>query len=200
MDKLYQQSQESKIFTDLIKLIASPENIKLAYRNMKRNGGSVTPGTDGLTIKDIERWTENKLVRKIQGKLAWYKPKPVRRKEIPKPNGKMRPLEIPCLLDRIVQQCILQILEPICEAKFHSYSNGFRPNRSAEQAIAQCAQLVNMQKIYFVVDADIKGFFDNVDHCKLRQQMWEMGIRDKKPLCIISEMLKAPVSMPDGHV
>lgn len=200
MDELYKESKEGKIFTNLMNLIAHPENIKLAYRNIKRNGGSVTPGTDRLTIKDIERWTEDELVRKIKGKLTWYKPKPVRRKEIPKPNGKTRPLGIPCLLDRIVQQCILQILEPICEAKFYERSNGFRPNRSVEQAMAQCYKIINQQKLYFVVDVDIHGFFDNVDHCKLRQQIWQMGIRDKKLLCIISEMLKAPIAMPDGSI
>lgn len=76
----------------------------------------------------------------------------------------------------------------------------FRPNRSAENAIAQCYKMINLQKLYFVVDVDIKGFFDNVNHTKLIQQIWHMGIRDKKLLCIIREMLKAPIIMPDGTV
>lgn len=199
-DKLYSESKEGKTFTNLMELIARPENIELAYRNIKRNHGSQTPGTDRLTIDDIEKWSNEKLISIIQSKLSWYKSKPVRRKEIPKPNGKTRPLGIPCMLDRIVQQCILQILEPICEAKFYYRSNGFRPNRSAEQAIAQCEQMINLQKLHYVVDVDVKGFFDNVDHCKLRKQMWAMGIRDKKLLCVISEMLKAPILMPDGSM
>lgn len=91
-------------------------------------------------------------------------------------------------------------MEPICEAKFYERSNGFRPNRSAENAIAQCYKMINLQKLYFVVDVDIKGFFDNVNHTKLIQQIWHMGIRDKKLLCIIREMLKAPIIMPDGTV
>ena len=91
-------------------------------------------------------------------------------------------------------------MEPICEAKFYERSNGFRPNRSAENAIAQCYKMINLQKLYFVVDVDIKGFFDNVNHTKLIQQIWHMGIRDKKLLCIIREMLKAPIVMPDGTV
>lgn len=199
-DRLYSNSKEGKTFTNLMELITRPENIELAYRNIKRNHGSQTPGTDRLTIADIERWSVEKLVSIIQSKLSWYKPKPVRRKEIPKPNGKMRPLGIPCMLDRIVQQSILQIIEPICEAKFFYRSNGFRPNRSAEQAIAQCGQMINLQKLHYVVDVDVKGFFDNVDHCKLKKQMWEMGIRDKKLLCVISEMLEAPILMPDGSM
>ena len=69
--------------------------ILLAYRNIKRDNGSTTPGVDKLTIEDIEKWTEDKLVSVIRSKLAWYKPKPLRRKEIPKPNGKIRPLGIP---------------------------------------------------------------------------------------------------------
>lgn len=107
---------------------------------------------------------------------------------------------VPTIVDRLVQQCILQVMEPICEAKFYERSNGFRPNRSAENAIAQCYKMINLQKLYFVVDVDIKGFFDNVNHTKLIQQIWHMGIRDKKLLCIIREMLKAPIVMPDGTV
>ena len=196
-DKLYADSKANKSFDNLMPYITSRQNILLAYRNIKRNTGSKTPGVDGLTIKDIEKWPENKLVTTIQAKLAWYKPKPVRRKEIPKPNGKTRPLGIPTFIDRLVQQCILQIMEPICEAKFHERSNGFRPNRSAENALAQCYKLIQQQNLYYVVSTDIEGFFDNVDHCKLRKQLWKIGIQDKKLLCIISEMLKAPIVLPD---
>ena len=112
----------------------------------------------------------------------------------------MRPLGIPTIWDRLVQQCILQVLDPICEAKFFERSNGFRPNRSAEQAIAQCMKLIQKQHMYFVVDVDIKGFFDNVDHPKLMRQMWALGIRDKRLLCIIKAMLKAPIQMPNGSI
>ena len=103
------------------------------------------------------------------------------------------------LWDRIVQQCILQILEPICEAKFSDRSNGFRPNRSAEHAIAQAYAFMQKSHLHYVVDIDIKGFFDNVSHSKLMKQMWNMGIQDKKLLCVIKEMLKAPIVLPNGE-
>lgn len=199
-DKLYSDSQNGKIFTNLLEVISSEENIRLAYRNIKKNGGSSTTGIDKLSIKDIENMSIESYVNIIKRKLTWYKPKPVKRIEIPKPNGKMRPLGIPTIVDRLVQQCILQVLEPICEAKFFERSNGFRPNRSAEQAIAQCYKMIQLQNLHFVVDIDIKGFFDNVNHSKLIKQMWNLGIRDKKLLCIIKEMLKAPIVMPDGKV
>lgn len=199
-DKLYADSQNNKVFTDLYKIIISDENIKLAYRNIKRNKGSTTAGVDKKNILDLEKLPQDKFIASVKKKLAYYKPKPVKRVEIPKPNGKKRPLGIPAIWDRVVQQCILQVLEPICEAKFFERSNGFRPNRSAENAIAQCYRMIQKQNLHFVVDIDIKGFFDNVNHSKLKKQMWKMGIRDKKLLCIISEMLKAPIVMPDGRV
>ena len=197
-DNLYAKSKQGDVFTNLVEIISSEENIRLAYRNIKHNLGSNTSGVDRLSIKDIERLSTEKLVEIIQRKIQYYKPKPVRRVEIPKPNGKTRPLGIPTIVDRLVQQCILQVLEPICEAKFHERSNGFRPNRSAEHALAQCYRMIQRQNLHFVVDIDIKGFFDNVNHSKLIRQMWALGIRDKRLICIIKEMLKAPIVMPDG--
>lgn len=197
-DKLYADSKTGKIFTNLVEIITSRDNILLAYRELKRNKGSMTAGTDKLNIRDIEKIPTDDFVCAVQKKLDWYAPRPVKRVEIPKDNGKTRPLGIPSIWDRIVQQCILQVLEPICEAKFHERSNGFRPNRSTEQAIAQCMRMIQIQNLHFVVDIDIEGFFDNVNHAKLRKQMWTMGIRDKSLLCIISKMLKAPIVMPDG--
>lgn len=197
-DNLYAKSKTQAVFTDLMPLILSEENIMLAYRNIKRNTGSRTAGVDHLTMKHIEKLSREEVVSKVRHKLAWYTPKPVRRVEIPKPNGKMRPLGIPAIWDRLIQQCILQVLDPICEAKFHDRSNGFRPNRSTEHAIAQCMKMIQVQHLHFVVDVDIQGFFDNVNHAKLVRQMWTLGIRDERLLCIIKQMLKAPVVLPDG--
>lgn len=198
-DELYEKSQKGHKFSNLFEIIASDENIKLAYRNIKRNKGSKTAGVDGLTIKNVKKFSEEKFLEIIKKKLAWYSPKAVKRVEIPKLDGRKRPLGIPTIMDRIVQQCILQVLEPICEAKFHERSNGFRPNRSAEHAIAQCYKMIQQQNLHFAVDIDIKGFFDNVDHAKLIKQMWNMGICDKKLLCIVKEMLKAPIVLPIGE-
>ena len=195
-DKLYADSQKGKEFKHLVEIIALPENIRLAYRNIKANHGSKTAGTDGRTIKDLERLPDEKLVALVQRKLDWYQPQSVRRVEIPKGNdpAKVRPLGIPTILDRLIQQCVLQILEPICEAKFHEHSYGFRPNRCQEHAIALVYKNIQVSHCYFVVDIDIKGFFDNVSHGKLLKQMWTLGIRDKKLLSILSAMLKAEVA------
>lgn len=193
-DKLYEQSLNKQNFHKLIDIIIEKENILLAYRNIKKNNGSKTAGTDKMTIKDIEKWDTEQLLKCIRKKFEWYKPKPIRRVEIPKPNGKTRPLGIPTIIDRIVQQCILQVLEPICEAKFHERSYGFRPCRSANNAIAQTYACIQLYNLHYVVDIDIKSFFDNVNHGKLLKQMWTLGIRDKKLISIISTMLKAEIA------
>ena len=197
-DGLYADSKKDKIFNHLMEIIESEENIKLAYRTIKTNTGSDTAGVDKRTINDLAKLSEEEYVRLIRKQFSCYHPRPVKRVEIPKPNGKTRPLGIPTIVDRVVQQCILQVMEPICEAKFSDNSYGFRPNRSAEHAIAQCMRLIQVQHMYHVVDLDIKGFFDNINHTKLIRQIWALGIRDKKLLCIIKEMLKAPVILPNG--
>ena len=193
-DRLYRDSKDGKEFCNLIEVITMPENIRMAYRNLKKNHGSHTPGTDKKTINDIEKLSDEQLIGKIQEKFRWYRPQSVRRVEIPKGNGKVRPLGIPTIMDRLVQQCVLQVLEPICEAKFHEHSYGFRPNRSTGNAIAQTYKNMQMSHLHYVVDIDIKGFFDNVNHGKLLKQLWTLGIRDKKLISIISTMLKAEVA------
>ena len=194
LDELYEKSKSDCKFVDLISIIASEENIKLAYRNIKKNKGSKTHGTDGKTIADLEKWQTDTLIKHIRKKLAFYQPQAVRRVEIPKANGKTRPLGIPTIIDRLIQQCIYQVLEPIAEAKFHERNNGFRPNRSVEHAMAQVYKMIQTQHLYYVIDIDIKSFFDNVQHGKLLKQLWTLGIRDKRLLKIISVMLKAEVA------
>ncbi|MEB7773587.1 group II intron reverse transcriptase/maturase [Kurthia gibsonii] len=181
-------------------LINSRDNILLAYRNIKRNNGSPTPSTDGITIEDIGKLNEHDFLNIVRKRFKTYRPRPVRRVEIPKANGKTRPLGIPSIWDRIAQQCILQILEPICEAKFNKHSYGFRPNRSTEHAIADLSVRINRGFLHYIVDVDIKSFFDEVSHNKLMQQLWTIGIRDKQLLVIIRKMLKAPISLPNGEI
>ena len=192
-DQLYDSSFNSKPIKKLYQFIVLKQNILLAYRNIKRNSGSKTPGVDGITILDIEKLEENEFVEIIRTKLSNYQPGVVRRVYIPKRNGKQRPLGIPNLYDRIIQQCIKQVLEPIVEAKFFKHSYGFRPLRSVEQAMGRLHSVINNVQLHYVVDVDIKGFFDNVNHQLLRRQIWNMGIQDTKVLAIISKILKAEI-------
>lgn len=193
-DELYTQSKNGNNFYKLLEIIGSEQNICLAYRNLKTNSGSKTAGTDGLTIDDIKHLCDEDIIKKVQSSLDNYQPKSVRRVFIPKSGSdKMRPLGIPCIWDRLVQQCILQVLEPICEPKFHNHSYGFRANRSAHHTLGRVTSLINISKYHYCVDIDIKGFFDNVNHGKLLKQIWTLGIRDKRLICIISKMLKAEI-------
>lgn len=201
-DELYQKSQNGEVFENLMDLILSRDNILLAYRNIKANKGSYTAGTDKKNITDIGSQTPDDVVKRVRfivtGSEHGYRPKPVRRKDIPKPNGETRPLGIPCIWDRLIQQCIKQIMEPICEAKFSNNSYGFRPNRSVEHAINRTYTMLQMMNLHYVIEFDIKGFFDNVNHSKLIRQIWSLGIHDKTLIFIIKRILTAPIKMPDN--
>lgn len=191
---LYEESKQGKQFNNLYPLITSEENIKLAYRNLKNNKGSNTAGTDNKTIRHLSVMDGNTLVETVRYRLKNYMAQSVKRVEIPKGNGKMRPLGIPTIMDRLIQQCFLQVLEPICEAKFYGSSYGFRPNRSCEQAIAHAMKYMQQVNLHYVVDIDIKSFFDHVSHRKLLRQLWSIGITDSRILAIIAKMLKAEVA------
>ena len=128
--QLYEDSLNGNIFDRLMPMIVSEQNIILAYRNICKNKGSFTAGVDGKVITDIQKYPIQTVVQKVRNKLIYYQPKKVRRTYIDKGNGKQRPLGIPSIWDRLIQQCVLQILEPICEAKFHERSNGFRDRKS----------------------------------------------------------------------
>ena len=201
---LYERAKNDEIFTNLMPLVLSRENILIAYRNIKNNTGSKTSGTDKLTIADIGKLTLEEVTAKVNfivsGKKKGYRPKPLRRKDIPKPDGSTRPLGIPCIWDRLIQQCFKQILEPICEAHFSKHSYGFRPNCSVENAIADAELRMQRGHLHYVIEFDIKGFFDNVNHSKLIRQMWTLGIKDKHFLGKILRMLKAPIKIPKGDL
>lgn len=203
-DSLYAKSKEGQVFPKLMDLILKDENILLAYRNIKSNNWSKATGTDGFNISDISKLSPTEVINKVKfimvGSQHGYRPKPVRRKEIPRTSGETRPIGIPCIWDRLIQQCIKQVLEPICEAKFSDNSFGFRPIKSAEHAIARTYRMIQMSNLYHVIELDINNFFDNVDHKKLIKQMWAFGIQDKKLIWLIKTMLKSPVRMDDGSI
>lgn len=137
-----------------------------AWKRVKENQGS--SGVDGIRIKDIETIGIEKYLREIQRELmdGRYVPSPVKRVMIPKPDGKQRPLGIPTVRDRIVQMATKIAIEPVFEADFKNCSYGFRPKRSAKQALEVVRKACN-NKGYYVVDADIQTFFDNVNQEKL---------------------------------
>lgn len=190
---LYERSKQGETFNRLYELITSRENILLAFRTIKSNKGSKTQGLDGKTIVDIKKLKDNEIVDKVQRILSNYQPKKVKRVYIPKPNGDKRPLGIPSIMDRLIQQCFKQVLEPIAESKFYKHSYGFRPLRSTHHAMARVQYLINQTSLHYVVDIDIKGFFDNINHTLLLKQLWNIGIQDRQVLKIISKMLKAEI-------
>ena len=180
--------------TELCRKMLSPQNIALAAKNVKRNGGS--GGIDGVQTEDLyaylkENWPrieELILTRK-------YKPQPVRRKEIQKENGGVRRLGIPCLIDRVIQQAMVQVLQPVFEPTFSDYSYGFRPHRSAEDAVRQ-AQVYMAEGYTHVVDLDLSKFFDTINH-DLLMTLIDQQIEDKDIRRLIFEYLKCGV-MDDG--
>ena len=149
---------------DLLTHILSPNNMNLAYKRVVRNAGS--GGIDGMEAKELLpylRSHKEELVKSLaDGK---YRPNPVRRVEIPKDNGKKRPLGIPTVVDRLVQQSIAQVLQPLYEPQFSSSSFGFRPYRGAHQALRSAQCIIN-EGNRFCIDLDLEQFFDNVNRDK----------------------------------
>jgi group II intron reverse transcriptase/maturase len=192
LDKLYEQAKTNTRFKDLMSIITSQNNIALAFRNIKGNKGSKTKGVNQTTIKEIAKQEKADYIEETKKRMEYFQPHEIRRVEIEKENGTKRPLGIPTMEDRLIQQSIKQVLEPIAEAKFYQHSYGFRPNRSTHHAITR-AQKLAFSGYHYIVSIDIKGFYDNVNHGKLLKQLWSMGICDKKLIRIIAKMLKAPI-------
>ena len=160
-----------------------------------RTGGKAT-GVDGVTVAEIEA-NHRKYLYPLWNRLAsgCYMPPPVREKSIPKGNGKERILGIPTILDRVAQEVIRAELEPLVEPKFLPSSFGYRPRKSAHQALEQCAK--NCWERWYVVDLDIKGFFDNISHERMMEALRRHT--DKKHILLYSERwLKAQVMKPNG--
>ena len=195
-DFLYAKSQENKMFTGLLEAVSSEITIVTAIHNIKSNKGSKTAGVDKIKMDKYLQMPKDAIVTLIQNNLRKYLPKPAKRVYIDKGNGKKRPLGIPTILDRIIQECVRIIIEPICEAKFYPHSYGFRPYRAQKHAVADIVHTINLpakpeNKAVFAVEGDIKGCFDNINHRILLQKLWKMGIHDKRIITIIRQTLKA---------
>ena len=170
--------------------VVSREKVVVALRAVQRNAGAA--GIDGMTVKQLESHLRRHW-ESVRAKLlaGTYTPSPVRRVEIPKPNGGTRALGIPTVLDRFVQQLVLQELQPILEPLFSEHSYGFRPGRSAHDAVRAAQEFVRQGKSW-VVDIDITKFFDRVHHDKLMQRIGQV-VRDKRVLRLIGKYLRSGV-------
>ncbi len=194
LDLIYARSKEGRSFHGLYELAFNPVTIVTAIHNIKSNKGSYTPGVDKNNINYYLQMPYQELIELVQSTVKNYQPKPVRRIYIPKKNGKMRPLGIPTMLDRIIQECIRIVIEPICEAKFYPHSYGFRPYRATKHAIKDVVNNINSAKNdvpKYVIEGDIKGCFDNINHHILLNKCYRIGIHDKRILMLIKQMLKA---------
>jgi RNA-directed DNA polymerase len=196
LDFLYQKSAEGIAFTGLLEAMVNDTTIVTAVHNIKSNKGSNTAGVDEKKMNDYFQMPKADFIELIKSNFSNYKPKPARRVYIPKSNGKQRPLGIPAVLDRIIQECVRIIIEPICEARFYPHSYGFRPYRAQKHAIRDIINVINAgsrskDQAVWAVEGDIKGCFDNIDHRILLKKLWRIGIHDKRVLKIISQMLKA---------
>jgi Retron-type reverse transcriptase len=171
-------------FDDIYNLIYDRDWLHRAFGAVKSNSGSKTAGVDGQTVSDFEASLEENIEALARSlKREEFAPKPVRRTYIPKGDGRKRPLGIPTVRDRIVQEALRMVLEPIYETDFDQYSFGFRPGRRTHDAIkAAYLAMNNRKKMFWVIDADIEGFFDNLDHLTLEQilqdRIGDQSVRD----------------------
>jgi RNA-directed DNA polymerase len=179
----------------MMEQVLAPENLRAAWRRVKSNAGA--PGIDGMSVDEFpavcrEHWP------RIRSALmdGTYRPAPVRRVFIPKPDGRQRPLGVPTVLDRLIQQALAQVLTPLFESEFSDHSYGFREGRSAHQAVRQVEACWKEGRRY-AVDCDLKSFFDSVPHDRLMGQLREK-IPDRKVLGLIRRYLEAGVVLPDG--
>ena len=174
----------------LIEKILSKENLQIAIKKVKQNKGA--PGIDKMTVHEVEDWFnqyQEDVISKIMNKQ--YRPMPVKRVYIPKPNGKERPLGIPTVVDRVIQQAMLQVLTEIYEPIFSDHSFGFRPKRSAHMAMEEVLRYLN-EGYEWIVDLDIEKFFDTVNHDKLISILRE-NVNDSTTLHLIRAYLRAGV-------
>lgn len=175
--------------------VLAPENLRAAWRRVKANAGA--PGIDGMTVEAFAAFCREQWPRIRSALMAGtYRPAPVRRVFIPKPDGTQRPLGVPTVLDRLIQQALAQVLTPLFESGFSDHSYGFREGRNAHQAVREVEACWQEGRRY-AVDCDLKSFFDSVNHNRLMGQLREK-IRDRTVLGLIRRYLQAGVVLPDG--
>ena len=181
---------------DIITKILERDNLNLAFKNVKANKGA--SGIDELSIEETE-----KFIKEHKNQIVWqlynrkYQPQPVRRVEIPKANGGVRKLGIPTVLDRVIQQAMVQVLSPIFEPYFSEYSYGFRPNRCCQMAIIKALEYFN-DGYDWIVDIDLKKFFDNVPHDRLLRMVSDV-VKDGNVVSLVNKFLKAGVMIQGNY-
>lgn len=201
LDELYQQSKkaidagERPAFKGLLEIMSAETTIVTAIHNIKSNHGSDTPGVDNKSMKrDYLQKPYEWVINDIKGAFEKFEAQKVKRKYIDKPGKKeKRPLGIPTIRDRIVQECMRIVLEPIMEAQFFMHSYGFRPMRDTAMALERLNFITFHTGYYWFVEGDISKCFDHIDHARLLRRLYHMGIKDKRVLQIIKMMLKAGV-------
>jgi RNA-directed DNA polymerase len=195
---LVKQEPESGGTTErLMEEICEPENMRKALKRVQENKGA--PGIDGITVEELPGYLRRNWPKHREELLeGTYKPKPARRKEIPKPDGGMRNLSIPCVLDRLIQQAVLQVLQERWDRRFSEHSYGFRPGRSQHQAVARAQEYIAAGN-RIVADLDLEKFFDRVNHDILMGRIAKRE-KDKRVLKLIRAFLNAGVVMEDGVV
>ena len=180
----------------LLESMLSNENIMEAYKQVKRNKGA--PGIDGMTINELKGYLDENIdTIREQIRTRKYKPSPVRRVEIPKSDGGVRNLGVPTVIDRVVQQAIVQVLTPIYEPLFSDSSYGFRPNRCCEMAIIKALEYMN-DGYEWIVDIDIEKFFDNVHHDKLISLIMK-NVKNGEIVSLIRKFLVSGIMIDDEY-
>jgi len=184
------ETREQDNASDLMEKILERGNLNKAYQRVKSNNGA--PGIDGMTVEEALPWLKEhrkELLESIKG--GWFKPNPVRRKEIPKPDGGARKLGIPTVIDRIVQQAIAQVLVPLYEPKFIDGSYGYRPNKSAQMAIQKVKEYAE-EGYKYAVQLDLSKYFDTLNHALLINLL-RQTIKDERVIQLIKKYLKSGV-------
>ena len=183
------EGNNAATFNNLFSLL-NYELLFYAFRKLKRNKA---PGVDGQSVDDYEEDLRGNL-QSLEDRIhrGSYRPQSSLRRDIPKGDGKTRPLGIACVEDKIVQRAIVMVLERIYEVDFSESSYGYRPKRSCHQALAELGERIHRQRVNFVLDADIKGFFNNVDHGQLIELL-SRRVKDQRLLRLITKLLKSGV-------